>query len=68
MEKLEHQLDLRKKQNKKTFSKSKTSSEGHEEIEEAHNLYNKILDIPEEIQFLPLFYKAPYLFMANHEV
>lgn len=55
-----------KKKKKKACSRSKTSSAGHEELEEANDLYNKILDIPEEIQFLLLFNKITYLFMVNH--
>lgn len=51
---------------KKSILRSKTSNAGREELEEANDLYNKILDIPEEIQFWLLFNKITYLFMVNH--
>lgn len=52
VEKLEYQLDL-----KKASWRSQTSSEVQEGFEKAHNLYNKMLEIPEEIHFCYCFIK-----------
>lgn len=50
MEKLEHQFNLKE-------HSQDPKQEVQEKNEEAHNLYNKILEIPEEIHFCYCFIK-----------